>query len=312
MDRNAVVDQLRGCYLALPTQFDGDLALNLAGMKAHVEYLLSNGLGLGNATFLVNGATGEFSVLNLDERRRTAETVVEAAAGRVAVIVGAQALGTLDSISIARHAQDIGATALQVSAPFYFPPTDDDVFEHVARVAEAAPDVAIVFYPTWWLNYNTSLDMVARLAEIPQVVALKWSAPNILEYQLGLRRFGDKLGMTDNMLMPVLCTMMGGIGANLHPAMFWPEWGARLWGALASGDWDAAQADVDLLLLPFYDINRDIGQFTGGEGHIDKLALELVGLPGGTTRPPTRPLPPVFRQRLRRLCVEAGVPLDRV
>ena len=94
--------------------------------------------------------------------------------------------------------------------------------------------------------------------------------------------------------------------------MFWPEWGARLWGALASGDWDAAQADVDLLLLPFYDINRDIGQFTGGEGHIDKLALELVGLPGGTTRPPTRPLPPVFRQRLRRLCVEAGVPLDRV
>jgi len=312
VDQEAVLDQLRGCYLALPTQFDDGFALNLAGMSEHVRFMLANGLGLGNATFLVNGASGEFPVLNLDERRQTAETVLDAAAGRVGVIVGAQALGTLDAISIARHAQEIGAAALQLSAPFYFPPTDDDVFEHVARVAEAAPDVAIVFYPTWWLNYNTSLDMVARLAEIPQVVALKWSAPNILEYQLGLRRFAGGLGMTDNMLLPVLSTMMGGIGANLHPAMFWPEWGARLWGALASGDWDAAQADVDLLLLPFYDIIRDIGQFTGGEGHIDKLALELVGLPGGTTRPPTRPLPPVFRQRLRRLCVEVGVPLDRM
>ena len=56
----------------------------------------------------------------------------------------------------------------------------------------------------------------------------------------------------------------------------------------------------------------DIGRVTGGEGHIDKLALELVGLPGGITRPPTRPLPPVFRDRLRRLCLQAGVPLNRV
>jgi hypothetical protein len=93
--------------------------------------------------------------------------------------------------------------------------------------------------------------------------------------------------------------------------MFWPEWGARLWQALESRDWDAAQADVDLLLLPFYDIIRDIGTFTGGEGHIDKLGLELIGLPGGPTRPPTRRLPPVYKDRLRRLCLEVGVPLGR-
>lgn len=311
MDRQAVLERLQGCYLAQPTLFNGDLTLNLAGMRDHVDFMLHHGLGEGNAVLLVNGATGEFPVLGLDERRRTAETVIDAAAGRIGVIVGAQTLSTLEGVEIALHAQEIGATALQVSAPFYFPATDDDVFAHVTRVAEAAPDVAIVFYPTWWLGYNTSLEMVARLAEIAQVVGLKWSAPGILEYQLGLRRFHEALGMIDNMLLPVLSTMLGGIGANLHPAMFWPEWGARLWAALEAGDWGRAQADVDLLLLPFYDILRDVGQYTGGEGHLDKVALELVGLPGGTTRPPTRPLPPVFRQRLHRLCLEVGVPLDR-
>jgi 4-hydroxy-tetrahydrodipicolinate synthase len=312
VDIECGLDQLRGCYLALPTLFDQRLALNLEGMRRHVEFMIRNGLRQGNATFLVNGATGEFPVLSVAERKRTAEAVVDAAAGRVGVIVGAQALGTLDAVDMARHAQSIGAAALQVSAPFYFPPTDEDVFEHVAMIAEAAPDTGIVFYPTWWLGYNTSLEMIGRLASIPQVVALKWSAPGILEYQLGLRRFSDRLGMIDNMLLPVLSQMMGGIGTNLHPAMFWPEWGVRLWMALQDGDWDAAQADVGLLLLPFYDIIRDIGRVTGGEGHIDKLALELVGLPGGTTRPPTRPLPPVFKDRLRRLCQEVGVPLDRI
>lgn len=311
MDREVTMSRLRGCYLALPTLFGEGFALNLDGMRRHVEFLLGNGLCQGNATFLVNGATGEFSVLNVEERKRTAETVVDAAAGRAGVIVGAQSLSTLEAVQIAQHAQAIGATALQVSAPFYFPPTDDDVYEHVVQVADAAPDTGIVFYPTWWLGYNTSLEMIARLAEIPQVVALKWSTPGILEYQLGMRQFGDRLGMIDNMLLPVLSKMTGAVGTNLHPAMFWPEWGVRLWEALEAGDWDAAQADVDLLLLPFYQIIRDIGRVTGGEGHIDKLALELVGLPGGTTRPPTRPLPPVFRDRLQRLCLEVGVPLNR-
>jgi 4-hydroxy-tetrahydrodipicolinate synthase len=312
MNREAVLDRLRGCYLALPTLFGEGFALNLGGMRRHVEFMIENGLREGNATFLVSGATGEFPVLSIDERKRTAETVVDAAAGRVGVIVGAQSLSTLQAADIARHAQQIGADALQVSAPFYFPPTDDDVLEHVATIAAAAPDLGIVFYPTWWLGYSTSLEMIARLADIAQVVALKWSAPGVLEYQLGLKRFRDRLGMIDNMLLPILSKMMGAIGTNLHPAMFWPEWGVRLWAALESADWDAAQADVDLLLLPFYDIIRDIGRVTGGEGHIDKLALDLVGLPGGITRPPTRPLPQVFRDRLRRLCLQAGVPLNRV
>jgi 4-hydroxy-tetrahydrodipicolinate synthase len=313
MDRRKTIDRLRGCFLAVPTLFnERDFSLNLDGMRRHVSFMIENGLRLGNATFLVNGASGEFPVLSIDERRRTAEAVISVAAGKVGVIVGAQTPSTLDAVRIARHAQEIGADAIQSSPPFYYPPTDDDVYEQTAMIAEAAPDVGIVFYPTWWLGYNPSFELIERLAKIPQVVAVKWSSPSVFEYQTGLRRFSGRLGMIDNSLLPVLSKILGAVGANLHPAMFWPEWGAELWGFLEAGNWDEAQESVNRVLFPYYDLIGEIGAVTGGEGHIDKVALELVGLEGGVTRPPTRPLPPIFRDKLRQMCVDAGVPLDRV
>ena len=131
------------------------------------------------------------------------------------------------------------------------------------------------------------------------------------EYQNGLLRFADRFGMIDNELLPVFNRMLGGNGANLHPAMFWPEWGAKLWGLLEDERWMEAQAEVNRVLLPYYRIIADITKVTGGEGHIDKLALELIGLPGGRNRPPTRPLPPVFRERLSQFLDDIGAPRNR-
>ena len=312
MNRKETISRLRGCFMAVPTLFERDFSLNLDGLRQVVGFMIDNGLREGNGTVLVNGATGEFPVLSFAERRQTAEAVVSAANGRIAVIVGAQALGTLDAVGVARHASEIGATAIQVSPPFYYGHTDDDVFEHVKMIAEAAPDVGIVVYPTSWLGCHIGLDLLERLAAIPQVAAVKWSAPRPLEYQLGMRRFSSRLGMIDNNLLPVLNSMLGGSGANLHPAMFWPEWGARVWALLEAEEWGAAQAETNRVLLPFYEIYGQATAVTGGEGHVDKLALELVGLPGGHNRPPTRPLPPLIKDRMREFCTEVGVPLDRV
>ena len=48
----------------------------------------------------------------------------------------------------------------------------------------------------------------------------------------------------------------------------------------------------------------------GGEGHLDKAALGLIGLPGGRNRPPTRPLPDTLKQRLRQFLLEIGAPVN--
>ena len=303
--------KLSGCYLAIPTMFKDDLSLNLDGMQTHVRFMLDGGLGIGNATLLVNGASGEFPVLNVEERKQTLEAVLSVTEGKIAVIAGAQSTSTRDAVEIAVHAQACGATALQVSAPFYYRLSEDDVYEYFETLAGAAPELAIVAYNTYWLGFQMSIEMLERLCQIPQVVTVKWGAPSFLSYLLVLRKYSDKLGIIDNQLTPVLCKMMGGIGANLHPAMFWPEWGARVWGLLEAGKWDDAQNEIYRLLLPYYEIIGDVTRFSGGEGHIDKLALEVVGLPGGRNRPPTRPLPPVFRDQLLKLFKEVGVPMNR-
>ena len=79
--------------------------------------------------------------------------------------------------------------------------------------------------------------------------------------------------------------MLGGGGANLHPSIFWPQWGTQTWQLLEDGAWDEAQDQVNRVLIPYYEIVGDIGAVTGGEGHIDKVALEMLGLPGGRNRP---------------------------
>ena len=311
MDREVMISRLQGCFLALPTLYRDDLSLNLDGMRQHIDFLIDHGLRVGNTMLLVNGASGEFPVLSLEERLQTVEMAVRNVEGKITTVVGAQTLSTRDAVEIARHAQSIGADALQVSPPFYYRATDDDVYEYLATIAEAAPKLGMVVYNTYWLGYALSREMLERLIGIPQVVGIKWATPCMKTYQSTLLQFADRLSMIDNQLVPVMNRMLGGGGANLHPVNFWPEWGVNLWKLLDDGAWSEAQAEVNRVLLPYYDIVYDISDVTGGEGHIDKLALELIGLPGGRNRPPTRPVPPHFKDRLRQFFLEIGVPLDR-
>jgi dihydrodipicolinate synthase/N-acetylneuraminate lyase len=310
MERETTISRLRGCYLALPTLFKDDLSLNLAGMRRHVRFLVDHGLHEGNGVLLVNGANGEFPMLTLEERKQTAEAVVDVANNRIAVIVGAQTSSTREAIQIAQHAQEIGAAALQVSPPYYFTPTDDDVYEHVAAIAAAAPQIGIVFYTTYWLGYKSTPATLERLAEIPQVACIKWGSPDPFNYQFVLLRLADKLGIIDNQLSPVYNQMMGGSGVNVHPALLWPEWGVKVWELLEARAWDRAQAEVARVLLPYYEIIGDIAQTHSGEGNIEKLGLELLGMDGGPSRPPMRPLPPVYKERLRQFCHRVGLPLQ--
>jgi 4-hydroxy-tetrahydrodipicolinate synthase len=305
------ISRLRGCYLALPTLFTSDFSLNLAGMRRHVRFLIDGGLREGNATLLVNGANGEFPMLTLEERKQTAGAVVDEAQGRIAVIVGTQTSSTGEAIQLARHAQEIGAAAIQVSPPYYYTPTDDDVYEYVAAIASAVPSVGIVFYTTYWLGYRPTLRILQRLIEIPQVACIKWSSPDLLDYQFVLLHMASRVGIIDNQMMPVYNQMMGGSGANLHPALLWPEWGVKMWSLLEAREWDQAQAEARRVLLPYYEIMDDIWKTHAGEGNIEKMGLELLGMEGGPSRPPMRPLPRSHKERLRRYCLEVGIPLRR-
>src|SRR5262245_11062683 len=132
MDYQAARARLTGNYIAIPTMFkDGDLDLNLPAMRRHVRFLLNGGLRAGNAVLLVCGAAGDFPSLSVEERLKVAEAVIDEAAGKIGVILGGQTSDTREAVAMAKGAVKLGCVAVQVSAPFYYPPTEGDVQEYV-------------------------------------------------------------------------------------------------------------------------------------------------------------------------------------
>jgi dihydrodipicolinate synthase/N-acetylneuraminate lyase len=307
MDRPRIQRRLRGCYIPLPTLFrDGDLELNLPGMRRHVRFLLDGGVREGNGVLLVCGAAGEFTTLTVDERLQIAEAVLDEAGGKVGVILGAQGTNPRELHVLARGAERLGVVALQVSPPFYHVHTDDDVFEFMQALAGAA-DVGLVFYTTYW-QYRLSAELIGRVLELPGVVALKLAAASVLDFERGLRLFAGKTVVIDNQLDFVRSHMLGGQGVNVHPSNYWPQWGICLWELLEAKRYLEAQQEMTRAISPYYDLATEIEKFTGGEGHLDKLCLELVGLDSSRCRPPIRDIRPRFRDAARKMLRDCGVP----
>src|SRR5262249_23993420 len=234
------------------------------------------------------------------------EAVVDEAAGKVGVILGAQSANQREVIALARGAAKLGATAIQVSPPFYQTYTDDDVVTFYKAVAEAAP-ISIIIYYTFW-QYKLSLDTIGRLLDLPSVVALKWAAPSAYEYNKGLRLFAKRAGVIDNQLQFVQSHMMGACGIDTHPVNYWPEWGVRLWGLLEAGKYKEAEDSINKGVMPFYDLLEEVSPFHGSEGDLDKLCVELVGVASSGVRPPVRDFRAKFREKARKMLKECGVP----
>ena len=177
MDRELLKKKLEGCYITVPTMFrDPDLEVDTAAIQRHVGFLMKRGINADNGVLLAGGAAGDFSTMSFDERALVAETVVEAAGGRVPVAMGAQTTNTRDLRQLAKTAQRLGCDFIQVSCPFYFTHTEDDFYEYVAAAAEAA-DIGIIVYNTFWTSSGISIAMAERLCAIPNVVGLKWATP---------------------------------------------------------------------------------------------------------------------------------------
>lgn len=119
------------------------------------------------------GTTGESPTLSHDEHERVIATVVERARGRIKVMPGTGSNSTREAVRLTKFAKKCGATGALMVGPYYNKPTQEGYYRHFAAVAEAC-DLPIVLYN---IPGRTASNMVpetiARLAEIPSIVAVK-------------------------------------------------------------------------------------------------------------------------------------------
>ena len=303
--------RLQGCYVTLPTMFrdDVELSVDLDAMRRHVRFLVDGGITTGTGVLLAGGAAGDFSTMTFDERVAVTEAVVSEAAGRVPVVMGGQTTSTRELVRLARKAAEIGADFMQISPPFYFAHTQDDFYDYVA--AAAASDVGLVVYNTHWSTPEISNALIDRLAELRTVAGLKWSTPEtgFMAFEGVVAAYSERFSIIDNQLRFPTSHMLGARGIEVHICNFWPQWGVTMWRLLTEGRYVDAQRQLIDVVLPFMRLWEEIENYTSGDGYLDKLCMELVGLPSSRCRPPTRDIRDRYRDKARAMLAAIGAPL---
>ncbi len=306
---------LEGCYVTVPTPFVDapGFPVNEDALRTYVRFLLAGGLKRENAVFLAGGAAGDFSTMSFDERLRVASIVVEEAGGRAPVAMGAQTTSTLEVARLAEAAQRLGANFIQVSCPFYFAHTEGDFEEFVHAAAAAAPEVGLIVYNTFWTTTNLSFAMVERLADIPNVVGLKWATPrtDAMEFESVVARFSKRFTIIDNNLFFAFSPMpaLGAKAFEVHLCNFWPAWGLKLMNEVRAANYPEIARMLVEEAMPFYKLWVEIEkEYTSGDGYLDKLCMELVGLSSSRCRPPTRDVRQKYRAATLAMMRKIGVP----
>src|SRR5688572_3587984 len=182
-------EHLRGIWAATLTPFTQNSQLDEAGWRRNLRHWYRD---LGIAGLFVNGKQGEFYAMTLEERKRTAELAVAEQGGGVMVSCSDQSLDTV--IELARHAQAIGADYIVVHTPllYFGAHTGDTLYNYYRLIAEQV-DIGIALWnqpPD--CGYLLEPEACLRIAELPNVVAIKYSVPRETYARL-TRMAGEKL-----------------------------------------------------------------------------------------------------------------------
>lgn len=184
-------EHMRGLWAASLTPFrPGDLSLDEDGFRRNLRHWVDD-LQLGG--LFISGKQGEFFSMSVAERKRTFELAVEVAEGKSGTIMSSSDENLDTVIDLSRHAQAIGADYVIVhSPPLYFHTRVDDVLYEYYRHLSEQLDIGIAIWHQPDYGYVMSPELCARIAELPNIVAIKYSVPRELYTEL-TRLAGDKL-----------------------------------------------------------------------------------------------------------------------
>ena len=153
-----------------PADKDGIVDVNALGVL--VDRLARAGVD----SISVLGSTGGYAYLDRDQRNRAVATAVEAAAGRVPVVVGVGALRTSWARGLAIAAEDLGASGLLLAPMSYTKLTEREVEDHFQTVASATGLPLAIYNNPGTTNFAFSHAVIARLAALPGIAAVKMPA----------------------------------------------------------------------------------------------------------------------------------------
>ena len=283
----------KGVYPAATTQFDEGLAVDLPATRGVLDNLIRDGVhGL-----ISLGTCGENNSLEPDEKRAVLAAAVETSAGRVPVISGVSEMTTARAVRFAQDAEALGVDGLMVLPAMVYVPTLDELVAHFTAVAKATRLPIMIYNNPTAYRVSVGIDALERLADLPNIVAVKESAPDTRRFTDLVNAFGDRFvlmaGLDDVALEGL---MLGAEGWISGLTSAFPEESVALYDAFVVGDMDRA-LEIYRWFMPLLhlDAEHDLVQSI-------KLSEQIMGRGSERVRPPRLPL-----SGARRAEVEAMV-----
>jgi 4-hydroxy-tetrahydrodipicolinate synthase len=183
-----IKDDFRGVFPALTTRMTGDQAVDVAGVAADVAFQIEAGVD----ALIVCGSLGEASSLTAEEKLAVAGAAIEAAAGRLPVLLTIAEDSTAAAAALAARAEAIGCRGLMVLPAMRYLADQREVVHHFRRVAAASGLPIIVYNNPIAYGIDLSTESLAGMADEPKFVAVKESSGDTRRVSETLRALGDR------------------------------------------------------------------------------------------------------------------------
>ena len=268
---------LGGVLTAIVTPFDERGAVDFDAFGAMCRHLVDN----GSDGLVVAGTTGESPTLDDAEKLGLFRAAIEAVGDRATVIANIGSASTAHSVELTRHADSLDLDGYLAVTPYYNKPPQAGIVEHFRAIAAATDRPVVVYNIPSRVVINIQPETMSRLAEIPNITAVKQANDNLQEARHIIAEGLDLYAGDDNVLAAFL--ELGGLGGIcVHTHVVGPQVAEQV-RAAQEGDWERVQ-EIDEELRPAYDLLK----ITSNPIPI-KAALALLGHEVGGFRLPLIP-----------------------
>lgn len=177
--------EIKGIIPALVTPYDSNNNVDYGALKALVERLVNQGVG----GFYACGSTAECFLLNDDERRKVAETVIRAADGRVPVVVHVGNVSTQKAMDFAKHAEECGASAVSAVPPFYYNFSSEEICGYYHDISSVTQLPMIIYSIPAFSGVAITANSLSSIMENCNVHGLKYTSYDLFELDRISRSF---------------------------------------------------------------------------------------------------------------------------
>jgi 4-hydroxy-tetrahydrodipicolinate synthase len=289
---------VRGSIVALVSPMHPDGSIDWAALSRLIDWHVEQ----GTDGLVAVGTTGESATLGMDEHKMFIKACVDQAAGRLKVVAGTGANSTSEAIELTAVAKEVCADACLLVTPYYNKPTQEGLYRHYMAIADAV-DIPQILYN---VPGRTACDMsnatTIRLADHPNIIAIKDATGDVLRGKALIDAVGDQLDVLsgdDATAMELM--LVGGKGNISVTANIAPGAVKAVCDAAMAGDRAAAEAANS----PLAELNKKL--FLESNPIPVKWALLEMGLMEAGIRLPLTPFSAQYHDELRAALKAAGL-----